>query len=228
MNTVDVYYNKLLSIVNLRYASIKSLSTNKFDIKEIISNIIDAGNEYILAEPYLYSFVLKAAELDNFKTSLASILIDYTTSDKNILIDKVSDLYQAIYYFNGIDIYYHKLSGLEDMIHNGKVPLLNELKELCNIIDDKVYTCDFFILRDILFIVLSYCIVNNEEDNFLEYSYDYSDYPNMVIEHLILNGIIQEINVESNFSGVYLTNTEELKKYVILKINNTKKRLIKK
>lgn len=228
MNKVDTYYNNLLSIVNLHYESIKTLSTNRFDMKEIISNIIDAGNEYILAEPYLYSFVLKAAELDNFKTGLASVLMDYTTSDKDILIDKLSDLYQAIYYFNGIDIYYHKLNKLEDMIDNGEVPLLKELKELCNIIDDKVYTCDFFILRDILFLVLSYCIINNEEDNFLEYCYEYSDYPNMIIEHLILNGIIQEINVESNFSGVYLTNTDELKKYVILKINNTKKRLLKK
>ena len=228
MNKVDTYYNNLLSIVNLHYESIKTLSTNRFDMKEIISNIIDAGNEYILAEPYLYSFVLKAAELDNFKTGLASVLMDYTTSDKDILIDKLSDLYQAIYYFNGIDIYYHKLNKLEDMINNGEVPLLKELKELCNIIDDKVYTCDFFILRDILFLVLSYCIINNEEDNFLEYCYEYSDYPNMIIEHLILNGIIQEINVESNFSGVYLTNTDELKKYVILKINNTKKRLLKK
>ena len=228
MNKVDTYYNNLLSIVNLHYESIKTLSTNRFDMKEIISNIIDAGNEYILAEPYLYSFVLKAAELDNFKTGLASVLMDYTTSDKDILIDKLSDLYQAIYYFNGIDIYYHKLNKLEDMIDNGEVPLLKELKELCNIIDDKVYTCDFFILRDILFLVLSYCIINNEEDNFLEYCYEYSDYPNMIIEHLILNGIIQEINVESNFSGVYLTNTDELKKYVILKINNTKKKLLKK
>ena len=209
MNKVDTYYNNLLSIVNLHYESIKTLSTNRFDMKEIISNIIDAGNEYILAEPYLYSFVLKAAELDNFKTGLASVLMDYTTSDKDILIDKLSDLYQAIYYFNGIDIYYHKLNKLEDMIDNGEVPLLKELKELCNIIDDKVYTCDFFILRDILFLVLSYCIINNEEDNFLEYCYEYSDYPNMIIEHLILNGIIQEINVESNFSGVYLTNTKK-------------------
>ncbi len=222
MDKVDYYYNKLLSIVNLKYSGIKTLSKHDFDMKEIIDQIIRAGNEFILDDVYLYSFVCKAIEYDDFKKELKDSLVVFTTNNKDILINLVRDLYTDIFYFNEIDIFHHNLHKLKDYIDNGNIPLLNELKELTHTVDNKVYVSDYFVLREIFLIILGYCIIYNEEDNYLEYCYDYCDYPNMIIEDLLLNGIIIETN-DNNY-GI---NTYELKKYIISRIKRTKRKLLK-
>lgn len=226
MKTPEEYYKELLSITNLTYPSIKTLSNN-YDIKDIIKNIIDSGNEFILKEEYLYCIILKACDSDNFKDELAKILIGFTSKDNNITIDNIIDLYNDIYYFNDIDFYYNNLNKLRDFMYNDQIPLLKEFHELTDAIENKVYLNEYFIIRDIFFIILAYCIVHNKIDNYLEYCYPYIEYPYYILESLFLNGIIMEMVDPIDNTVNYVTNRDALKNYILSRLNQDKKRIIK-
>lgn len=226
MSTVDSYYNDLLSIVNLKYEAIKTLSNN-YDVKAIIEGIIEAGNEFILSEEFLYCFVVRAIDGENFKDDLAKLLIGFATTDQEKLIERLSLMYEDIYYINEIDTYYNNFTQLQDFLDKGQIPLLNKLREMTNIVDKKLEANDFFIIRDILFIILAYCLLNNKEDNYLEYCFPYTDHPEIVMESLLLNGIIEK-HISNNTSTVeYLSDYNKLSKYIIPRIDKSNKKLIK-
>ena len=128
MNKVDEYYKQLLSIVNLKYESIKSLDVNDFRMKEVISDIIEAGNEYMLREEYLYCFVNIASNYNNFKNKLMNLLYNYTVSNNDAIMYSLMSFYHDIIYFNEIDYNYNNLSKIETFIDNNQIPLLSEIK----------------------------------------------------------------------------------------------------
>ena len=226
MNKVDEYYNKLLAIANLKYKDMKSLSLN-YDIKDIIKRVINAGNEFILAEEYLYCFVLRALDSDNFNDVLAVSLRYFTTNDQNKIIDKLVDLYDEIYYINELDIFYNNLTKLGDFIEKDKIPLLGEFRGINNSIDDDLNTSDYFLIRDVVSMILAYCVLNKKEESFIEYCTPYIEHPEVIIETLLLNGIITETVNDNTNEIEYVVINEELIKYITSKINNDAKKLIK-
>ena len=223
MNKVDKYYNKLLSIARQKYHNLESLSLN-YDVKAIIKDILKTGNEFILSEPYLYCFVLISLDSNNSLDTLAKMLKDFVTIDNIKLIDELITFYDDIFYINEIDIYYNQLNELNNIIQNNQIPLLTELKNICNGLDNQgVDDSIYFAMKDIYYVILAYCILNHKEDNFLEYCSIYNDDIDITVETLLLNGIIEK-TIDCNN---YLTHDEELEMYILSRIDRGNKKLIK-
>ncbi len=226
MNIVDDYYNKLLSIVHLKHEAIKSLDVNDFRMKEVINDIIESGNEYMLKEEYLYCFVNIACNYNNFKNKLMNLLYNYTVSNKDAVMYSLMSFYHDILYFNEIDYRYNNLSKIEMFIDNNQIPLLSEIKEQCDIIEKKLNMNDFFLIRDILFIILSYCVVNGRVEDFNDYCYQYVNHSNEVIDSLIINEIVIEVLDFDNRPN-YIVRSYELRQYIVSKLNQNKIKIIK-
>ena len=192
MSKASDYYKELLDIARLKYPELDSLN-DEYDLEISIADVIRAGNEFILAEPFLYCLIGISFDYPNYKTKLKALIDGFATYDFTQLVINICSFYSSIYYLN--DIYDRStnssLAIISDLKEEGKIPLLNEYIELLPIIDDKLMCDDYIVIRDILLTILVYCLMNHKEDNYKELCSEYVNCPYEKIDELILNGVVR-------------------------------------
>ena len=221
---IEEYYQNLLSIVRIKIPYINDLivfpnGKNLVDLKDVIKKIIESGNEFILSDVYLYCIVSNSFSRSISLVELYKNLILFTRNNYDKLLDSVADLYC------GLVTNFQGIKKVDDMIWNNEIPLIDDLLySLCKLDQSRdVSEHDFLVIRDIYFLLVSYCIINHEEDNYIKYTHYFLDNPKLIIDQLLVNGIIRKLNDNNN----YLINSDQLKKYVLYKLNNYTTKVIK-
>ena len=196
---VDEYYNKILKYSE-EVENDCFIKENEIKIKEILKKIIDTNNDHMLTDSFLC----------------------YMSIDKLILFELDSMCTDDIYLKVAYLIHYYDFSIYHFRRHEENkctyLRLLNEetrnaIIEACNYVEEinKLNNNRRFLIQ-MIYIVLSYCHINNRMNEFSKIYQDLFNKLDMIIEDMKLNNINDRVD--------FTVGT------VILLENNDKKKIL--
>ena len=193
------------------------------NVKKVINQIVDAGNEFILDTPYLYWFTYNTLNSGNLfsgpeMNTLIKDLKCFTKSDRNTVLTKIAIIYDNINYMIDTQFYTRDMYNLRDNIINGSIPLSFDYHEQrVSLYDNEGLELeDYAAFNTILGIIVGYCLTNNTMDYYNDYCKLFTDNPTLVIDDLTLNKIL---GPDEN-GWLKVEDIETIIKYIIYKIEN--------
>jgi len=235
---VDYYYDKLLQYRNSFFYLIRpvaALSSKKYSIKQVLENVINAHNEYLLTDGLLYYLVVTSLTHSKPFSQLLFSKID------NISKDKVSVMNELFYYMDAYHMYqikrvYDVNYVLGNKVHDVKSMAndiegeLNQLYDYDMIRVEQAYDlepADYKFVKIVLNVILCYSLYSQDVDIYKELSKPYVHNPQEKLDELKMNGLYKAIPhhrldshiVDYQLNQVidYVTNTPQSKNKLLIK-----------
>jgi len=209
---VNKYYKKLYEFAAKLYSYRNIVRYNETHIKELLDEIVSNNLDYLLTDSIL--------DYSVFNGKISSDLYQIV-NNQNSQIDFLTGYFRHVLKdyrdFGGLGCQYSKL--LDDDLKKAVINVLKRFDKLSNSFDFFNYrSVD---LQKIIYIVLSYYVINNRQDNIDElYDILFSD-PYQILDSLYMNSIKDQI---SDFPIEYDDN---LYKFVLSRIKTKNTKVIK-
>ena len=176
---INNYYDKILGYSE-QYRNSKYIRKNKDEIKNYLGKIIEKNNTHILTDSIL-NYLSSIEDLIKFFYYLAYGTIEDQTS-------YLFDYFRAIIF----DILNHKNSSyrqLQDYNTSLSTQHASLILKYINDTKDDVIFENKICFKRIVYIILSYCFINNRISDTSSLICKYINEPSLIIEDLDLNGI---------------------------------------
>ena len=199
---VDFYINRIMFHVTNWIKRLNLKEDSKYPVKEChidelrkklhlpIEKLIEVNRDYLLTEVFCYYLVYESFDIFDYRweltESLYRIIRAYDDELIPILNNYVSHVCFGDRYKYDHQVDYVKLMTEEELdMFNTCINCVDRMYQVTEKADET------FILKEILFNIYAYCIINNQKDKFKDFASKYFEDPRRTIDHFINNGFLE-------------------------------------